>query len=136
MGLLLLTSLVIQGTVVVDICVAQGPASHSITADADGRHRADLDRHNETSDNALCMCGVAGSCTGAAGAVGEDEGERRLLLQGLMLTWENNSYRDASVASRSRSPTYREEFWGGAVLAGAAASVAAIFTQRPGTCWQ
>jgi hypothetical protein len=50
------------------------------------------------------------------------------------LTWENNSYRDASVASRSRSPTYRDEFWGGAVAGVAAASVAAIFKLQQQRC--
>lgn len=44
------------------------------------------------------------------------------------LTWENNSYREASVASRSRSPTYRDEFWGGVAAGVAAGSVAAILS--------
>lgn len=42
----------------------------------------------------------------------------------LSLTCENSSYSDASVASRSRSPTYSDEFWTGAGLAPAAAGAA------------
>jgi hypothetical protein len=61
----MLTSLVIQGTVVVDICIAQGPASHSITADTDGRHRADLNHNNETFDTmsmSVCVCKTRHTC--------------------------------------------------------------------------
>lgn len=39
----LLTGLGVQGAVVVDIGIAQGATGHSITADADGCHRADLE---------------------------------------------------------------------------------------------
>lgn len=79
-GLLMLTSLIIQGTVVVDICIAQGPASHSITADTDGSHRADLKNNNETFNTtsmSVCACRNMHTCCRRCGR----ERERRLLLQ-------------------------------------------------------